>query len=80
VGNFHVVTGLFCLAARGGAVVLLYISATHANKRISDAQTRAATLELEAAKLRQTTVGLELDLEKERALRVKCKRKFHGGE
>ena len=56
--------------AASGAL-LLYLSATNANSRIADAQTRAATLELEAAKLRQTTVGLELDLERERALRVK---------
>ncbi len=44
--------------------------------RIADAQTRAATLELEAAKLRRTTVGLELDLEKERGLRVKMQKEI----
>jgi hypothetical protein len=58
------------------AVVALYVSATTSDKRIADAQARAATLEVEAAKLRQTTVGLELDLEKERALRVKMQKEI----
>jgi hypothetical protein len=60
---------LAMMFAAGGAI-LLYLSAANANKRIADAQTRAATLELEAAKLRETTVKLQLDLEKERAINL----------
>jgi hypothetical protein len=63
------------LLAAGGAI-LLYLSATNANGRIADAQARAATLKLQAAKLRETTVQLELDLERERALRVKMQKEI----
>lgn len=62
---------LIALLFGGGAVLALYFSATNADQKIALANERAATLEKEAAGLRQTTVGLELDLEKERTLRVK---------
>lgn len=62
---------LIALLFGGGAVLALYFSATNADQKIAAANERAATLEKEAAGLRQSTVGLELDLENERALRVK---------
>jgi hypothetical protein len=62
---------LIALVFGGGAVLALYFSATNADHKIAAANERAATLEKEAAALRRTTVGLELDLEKQRALRVK---------
>jgi hypothetical protein len=66
----------FALLFGGGAVLALYFSATNADQKIAAANERAATLEKEAAELRQTTVGLELDLEKERALRVKMQKEI----
>jgi len=66
----------FAMLLAAGGAILLYLSATNANTKIADAQARAATLELEAAKLRETTVGLELDLERERTLRVKMQKEI----
>jgi hypothetical protein len=75
-GTFRAVFRLFCNAVRCWGAILLYLSATNANTRIADVQARSATLELEAARLRQSTVGLELDLERERSLRVKMQKEI----
>ena len=64
VGTFRVIVGQLCCPPlwRVIAVIALYVSATAADRRIAEAQARAAGLEKDAAQLR-------LDLERERALR-----------
>jgi hypothetical protein len=49
---------------------------TESNAVASQAHEKAASLEVEAAKLRENTVGLESDLEKERMLRVKMQKEI----
>ena len=65
---------IFAAVITAISVALLMLGTTVRDRnfetRMSESREKTAILELEAAKIRQTTVGLEIDLEKERTLRV----------